>query len=112
MVSQITQADIETALKREVPSVRNTFLSYVRAIFNWGLKRGYLKDNPAAHIESSPIKRQEVEMYTPEEVQRLLDDALGNDLGILAYRVLTLFCGIRANGEATRVEWSDIKLER
>jgi integrase len=111
MVSQITSGDLDTALKRECASTRNNFLTYVRAMFNYGLKKGYLLRNPVDQIEFSVRKRREVEIYTPDEVQRLLDDALEQEPGLLPYRVLTLYCGIRPNGEATRVEWDDIKWE-
>jgi integrase len=113
MASTITPSDLETALEREClsPSVRNNFLSFLRVVFNWGIKRGYLDKNPANQVESSVVKRQEVQIYTPDEVQRLLDDALANDLELLPYRVLTIFTGIRPGGEATRVRWEDLKLQ-
>lgn len=109
MVSNITPADLESVLKNKCPSTRNSFLSYLRAMFNWGVKRSYLKENPVEKIEFASIKRSEVQIYTPDEVQKLLDDALENDLGLLPYLVLTLFSGVRPHGEVTRVEWVDIK---
>jgi integrase len=109
MVSQITSGDIEAALRRERPGTRNMLLSYLRATLGWAMKRGWLTGpNPVDRIERTEIQRRETEIYHPEEVQRILDDALVHDLGLLPYRVLTLYCGIRPSGEATKVEWSDI----
>jgi integrase len=109
MVSTITAGDLESALRQESPYMRNTFMTYLRAMMRWGIKKGYLTDNPVARMEFTQIKRQEAQIYTPDDVQQLLDDCMEHDLRLLPYRVLTLFCGIRPSGEVTRVDWSDIK---
>jgi len=108
MVCGITAGDIETALRRETPSNRNGFLRYLRAIFGFGMKRGYLERNPVGQIEFSSVKLGEVQVYTPDEVSRLLNDCLANDINLIPYRVLTLWCGIRPRGEMSRIEWDDI----
>jgi integrase len=54
------------------------------------------------------VKRGEVQIWTPDEVQRLLDDCMEHDLELLPYRVLTIYCGIRPCGEISREDWSDI----
>jgi integrase len=108
MVCAITAGDIESALRRETPSNRNGFLRYLRAIFGFGIKRGYLERNPISQIEFSTVKQGEPQVYKPDEVARLLDDCMANDLGLLPYRVLTLYAGIRPRGEMSRIEWDDI----
>jgi integrase len=108
IVSTLTPADIESAVRRETPSVRNSHLRFLRAMFNWSIKRGYLTTNPVAKLEFSVLKRKEVQTYKPEDVQKLLDDCLEHDLELLPYRVFSLFCGIRPRGEMSRLTWDDI----
>jgi integrase len=85
-------------------------LATLRAMLNYAMKRGYVDQNPVAKVEFSVVRLGEVQIYTPDEVQRILDDCLEHDLGLLPYRVLTLYCGIRPHGEATRLRWSDVSL--
>jgi integrase len=107
-VSLISHGDIESVLRGQMPSVRNAFLRYLRAVLNWGIRRGYLTGNPVGRVEFATVKRAETQIYTPEEIQRLLDDCLAQDLGLLPYRVLNIFCGIRPRGEMSRVTWADV----
>jgi integrase len=111
IVSTITAGDIETALRHETPSNRNGFIRYLKAIFIYGIKKGYLEKNPISGVEFSSVKLGEVQVYTPDEVQRLTDDCLANDLALLPYRAFTVFCGVRAKGEAARIQWSDLNWE-
>jgi integrase len=108
MVSDLTASGIESALKRESPANRNAFLRYLGVVLRWGIKRGYLIENPAAKLELTPVKRGEVKIYGVDEVQRLLDDCLDHALELLPYRILTLYCGVRPHGEMSRVCWEDL----
>lgn len=108
IVSTLTPADIESAVRHETPSVRNSHLRILRALLNYGAKKGYLPENPIAKLEFSRVALGEVQLYTPDDVQKLLDDCLEHDLELLPYRVLTIYCGIRPRGEMSRLQWSDI----
>jgi integrase len=85
-------------------------LAILRAILNWGIKRGYLHDNPAVRVERAVVKPPEVQIWTPDEVARLLQDCMENDLELLPYRVFTVWCGIRPCGEISRIDWQDVNL--
>jgi integrase len=108
MVSSLTPGDLEPWLRGLTPSMRNAALRYLRAILNRGVKKGYLKENPVARLEFATVKLGEVQIYSPDEVQRLLEDCLANDLELLPYRVLTIYRGIRPRGEMGRLQWSDV----
>jgi integrase len=108
VVSTISPSDIDAALRRHTPSMRNSTLSMLKAMLRWGIKRGYLSENPADRVEVSKIKLKDVQIYSPEEVERLLQDALDNDLELLPYRIITIYAGIRPYGEAGRLDWTDI----
>ena len=91
--------------------MRNAYLRYLNAMFNWALMKGYLESNPVARVESASVQRGEVQIYSVNDVQRLLDDCLEADLELLPYRVLTIFCGIRPGGEMSRLQWADVSFE-
>jgi integrase len=108
VVSNLTPRDIETAVRSQTASVRNLHLRSLRAMCNWGIKKGYLETNPVAKMEFSTIELGEVKIYTPDDVQKLLDDSLEHDLALLPYRVFSIFCGIRPRGEMGRLTWDDV----
>src|SRR5262249_6465916 len=110
-VAQITPAQIDQALRGMTPSVRNSILRSLRAMLNYAMKRGYVEQNPVAKVEFSTVRPAETQIYTPDEVQAILDDCMEHDLSLLPYRVLTIYCGIRPHGEMSRVTWADVSWE-
>jgi integrase len=85
-------------------------MKHLRAFFNFGIKRGYLINNPIARLDFVESSPKEVEAAPPEDVARMLEMALRNDLGLLPYLVLGFFCGIRPIGELNLLQWSDVDL--
>ena len=110
LASDITSRDLETVLSGLKPSVRNAFRRYIRAVFNYGFRLDYVRENPAMKIEAEELVRGETEIFHPKRVEKLLARALERDLTLLPYRVFTFFCGIRPEGEMERLEWSHVSL--
>lgn len=110
LACDITVRDLETILETFTPSVRDAFRRYIRAVLNFGVRLDYLSSNPAAKLESSKPLKGETHVFTPHQVRRLLEVALGNDPEFLPYRVFALFAGIRPLGELSRLEWRDVSL--
>jgi len=110
-VSDISHRDLEPLLNEIVPGGRNLPMRHLRAFFNYGVKRGYLTDNPISRLDFVKSLPKEVEVVSPGDVARMLETALRNDLGLLPYLVLGFFCGIRPIGELTLLQWSDIDLQ-
>jgi hypothetical protein len=81
-------------------------------MFNWGLKKGFLTENPVARIEFASVKRDEMEIWRVDDVQKLLEDCLADDLELLPYRVLTIFCGTRPRDEMSRLTCNDSNFRR
>jgi integrase len=106
-VCDIAPEDIETFLAGISPASRNAILRYLKAIFNVGRRRGYLKSNPIDALEMTYRPRKEVTVLKPEEFERMLKAALESDLSILPYLVVCGYAGVRPEGEATRLEWRD-----
>src|SRR5262249_7108100 len=85
-------------------------MRYLRAVFNYGIKRGLLAENPISRLDFIERPRCEVEVIPNEYVARMLQHALAEDLALLPFLVLGFFCGIRPDGELQKIVWSDIHL--
>jgi integrase len=110
LACDITVRELEAILEPLRPSVRDAFRRYVRAVFNFGLRLDYVALNPAAKLESSKPRKGETEVFTPPQVQRMLEVALEHDLEFLPYRVFNFFAGIRPQGELLRLQWRDVSV--
>jgi integrase len=110
LVSDIGHRDLEPLLSPISPGGRNLLMRHLRAFFNFGIKRGYVVENPISRLDFAEVKRTEVETISAKDVQALLNDALENDLELLPFLTLGFFCGIRPDGELQKLDWSDVDL--
>jgi integrase len=112
LVCDVQPADLEGILSTMPASSRNAAMRRLRSVFNLAIKREWMLDgkSPVAKLDFADTARDEVAILSVDEVQRLLDHALAHDLEFLPYRVFTLFCGIRPEGELSRLKWSDVNL--
>jgi Site-specific recombinase XerC len=109
LVTDLQPNDIESELAGMTSAVRNAFLRNLRAVFNYGVKRGWLDQNPISKLDFETIKRGEVVTLSPKQAAALLKTVeLNRDL--LPYHVLGLFAGIRPL-ELQRLNWRDIDLD-
>ena len=109
-VCDITPEILEPLLLPIPAANRNAIMRYLRAVFAYGVKRSYLATNPITRLDFTDIARKEVEILEPEQVSKLLTDALSNDLELLPFLVFGFFSGIRPDGELTKLEWRDVDL--
>jgi integrase len=91
------------------PRSRNNIVGMLRQLFRFALKRRYVPPDflPLATLELSLVRASEVQLYTPEELQRIL--AHSGEVWPLV--VLTAFCGVRWS-EASRLTWADVDTAR
>lgn len=61
-VSDITPLELETILSPLTPGARNPVMRYLRALFFFGIKKGYLKENPVIRLDFAARKRKEIEI--------------------------------------------------
>ena len=111
LVSDISHRDLEPLLAPISPGGRNAVMRHLRAFFNHGIKRGHLTENPITRLDFVETTPEEVEVLAPEDVVKMLEAALMDDLDLLPYLVLGFFCGIRPIGELTLLQWSDLDLQ-
>jgi integrase len=84
----------------------------LRSVFNLAVKRGWMLPgtSPIARLDFVDGQSKEVEVFPFDQVAKMLNHALENDLELLPYLVLGFFCGIRPAAELEKVEWGDIDL--
>ena len=110
MASDITHQELEAILSPLTPGARNPVMRYLRAVFFFGIKRGYLQENPVSRLDFAERKRKEIETIATDKVQAMLTHALNQDLALLPYLVFGFFAGIRPDGELQKLEWDEVKL--
>jgi integrase len=108
-LSDITTPQIDEFLRglKVVAVTRNGTRKSVATFFSWARKQGHLVDdkNTAAQktMRFSEVDRAP-EIFTPEEMQRLLGACSKDVVPVLA---ISGFCGIRS-AEVVRLEWADV----
>jgi integrase len=109
LACEITAPQIEEQLKGMSASVHNAFLRYLRAVFNFGIRREWCVENPVKRIEMHSLKMRK-EILTNAQVEALLKAVCEKDFELLPYHVLCIFAGIRPE-EVARLVWSNINME-
>jgi len=110
LVSDISHLELEPLLIPISPGGRNTVMSFLRSVFNYGIKRGYLTENPIARLDFAERPRCEVVTIPNEQVAVMLNHAFENDLDLLPFLVFGFFTGVRPSGELQKLEWRDVSL--
>ena len=110
IASTLSATRIEEPLSGFPPAYRNAALRYLRAAFNFGIRAGWLRENPIKSLEFTKIVRDTVEIIPPSIVEKLLLDALANDMELLPFLVLSFYAGIRPDGELQKLLWKDLDL--
>jgi integrase len=113
MVCDVSPSELETILQTLPSAARNAKMRRVRSVFNLAIKRGWMPSgtSPVARLDFADCARKEVLVFSAAEVERMLVDALENDLELLPFLTLAAFCGIRPDGELQKLLWSDLKFD-
>jgi integrase len=77
-------------------------------LFSHAVSNGYAIDNPVDKVQRLKVKAGDVEIFTPDEIGKLLAAASPDFLPALAIQA---FCGLRS-AEVERLEWRDIDFTR
>jgi integrase len=108
-VGTITTGEIEDWLDSlsVAPVTRNNFRRLVILMFNYAVKRGYAKSNPAKETGKAREPKTKTGILTVEQASALLVNA-GPE--ILPYIAIGLFAGLR-RAEIERLDWSEIDFD-
>ena len=112
-VDSVTTADLQAWLDGmdAAPRTVRNFRQTASALFKFAEARGYIGkgDNPATATEQiKPKNGDAIEIYTPNEITRLLAAAPDSFKPVLAIQA---FAGLRS-AEVMRLDWRDLKIER
>ncbi|MBJ7391336.1 MAG: tyrosine-type recombinase/integrase [Chthoniobacterales bacterium] len=106
----ITTADIDTFLRglKRSPVTANTFRRDLHTFFSWCVDHDLIAVNPVERSQRFKAKTSPVQILTPQQFARLLENA---DASIRAGVALAGFCGVR-QAEIERLEWSAVDLRQ
>jgi len=108
-LSDVTVSHLDTwfASRREAPASQASNVGRLSALFEFGIRRGWLSMNPCRRLERITVEPKPPRILTPPEASRLMEFATVSEPGALGWFALCLFAGIRP-GEADRLEWDAI----
>jgi len=109
-IGNVTVAEIESWLESNAwaPRTQKGYLSDVRVMFNFAVKRNLLAHNPAAAVESPVWDSGPPCIHTPDQVRTVLEFARGYDLDICRCLAIRYFAGLRSS-EAERLDEKEIR---
>jgi len=113
-IDQVQVAQVEKWMRDQewAPRTQRGYLSDVRTMFNYAVRRGYLDRNPAAGVELPVLDGEsKIEIHTAEQVRQVLDAARRADIDVCRHLAVRYFAGVRS-AEAHRLRESDLKLEQ
>jgi integrase len=109
LLRDITANKIEDVLAGMGPAHRNQRLRELRAVFNYGLKKGWTDKNPILGMDFAQRQVAEPQVYEPGELTTLLATAERTEHRLIPLLCLGAFAGIRQH-EILRLRWGNIDL--
>jgi len=86
----------------------NMIIARLRTIFSTAKRRKLIPEDPMVFVKNLREAKAEVDPFTLEEAERLIDAATGQDRTLVS---VLIFCGLRPN-EALALRWEDIDFDR
>jgi integrase len=86
----------------------NMMIARLRTIFSVAKRRKLIGEDPMVFVKNLREPKGEVDPFTLEEAERLIDTATGQDRAIIT---VLIFCGLRPN-EAFALRWEDVDFDR
>ena len=101
--------NLRTTTSLSTKSIQEIYAT-VSIALNKAVKWGYISTNPNSFIEKPKVKQKQIECYSPEEVEILINSLQNEPLKYQAIIMLALDSGCR-RGEITGLTWADIDFE-
>lgn len=110
MVADILPNQIDDWIRtlKVAAQTRNNFRTVLRTLFEFATLRGYSTSNPATRIAKAKVVRSAPEIFTPEQMRVLLENAPRD---FVPYLTIGAFAGLRS-AEIERLDWSEIDLSQ
>lgn len=118
-IAAVTTDDLQGELDRHpdwCPRTMHGVVQGWKIAFNFAIRRGYLIKNPADRLELPKIVHDEPEIFTVDDVRRLMAATLFTDRDPMlphcrAFLALGMFAGLRPESEIEPLEWKHVDLE-
>lgn len=104
---EMTEADVyamRDLIWKEAPRKAELRVSVLSRLFNWGAKRGFRKDNPAAGIEKIKRTKNSYEPWLEHEIKAFYEHAPKHVCDVVT---MALYTGQR-QGDCLKMTWGDI----
>ena len=105
--SEVKPEQIEHWLQQFGGENHNNYLQRLHGLFNYGIKREYLAENPTKVIDKVKVAETEPAIFAAEEIKALLNAVPRR---AVPYFAIGAFAGLRPR-EIERLDWTDIHLE-
>lgn len=102
--------ELRTTTSLSSKSIQEIYTTVSMAL-NKAIKWGYILTNPNSLIDKPKVKKQEIQCYSPEEVEKLLTVIKNEPIKYQAIILLALDSGCR-RGEITGLTWNDIDFDK
>jgi len=109
-ISGITITDIDRWLEAKSLAGRRTYKSRLATLFNFAVKRGYLRDNPCDAVEVPAAPRSTPAILTVRQTARCLVFLQRREPRALGWFVLSALCGLRPE-EAERTDRDAVQID-
>jgi integrase/recombinase XerD len=111
-VCDLTPGDIEAhALGDAAPAHRNQILRELRGMLNHATRKLWRQGvNPISTIGFTDIRKGLTQVYTPEEVSRILKTTAEIRDDFIPSLALMIFAGVRPEQETLKITWEEIDL--
>ena len=96
-IDQISVRDLETWLYQQKQAARTVKgrLQYLRLLFGFAMRRGYCAKNPALAVDIPTQNHEPPGIHRPEEVRKVLAEALRQHPGVARCLAMRYFAGLR-----------------
>lgn len=111
LAADITTAELEKLLKPLGLGARDHAIKYWRAVFNYGIAKKFLLENPIDDIDKKESVSDEAAIISNAHVRGLLNYALESDLPLLPYFVFGFFESLRPDGELLKLDWEAVRFD-
>jgi len=108
VVAEIQPSEIDDWLRglNVAGQTRNNFRTVLGTLFEFAALRGYAAGNPTLKIGKAKVVRGAPEIFTPQQMQKILEKA---PYDFIPYLAIGGFAGLRS-AELERLDWSEIDL--
>lgn len=106
LLAEITPHEIEKILSPLPAVAKNSTIDRLRALFNFGIKKGWAAANPFEKIDKAHHAPPQIHVIDAAALARLFSAAINQHPELVPMVAIMAFAGVRPT-EATKIKWVD-----